>query len=295
MMLKKQYRSLYKRHREQSVAEVFAHFYAVNGDYDEPWQAIARNTVDGFDAWGFSQERYRARYRNTQVPKLKNYLDYTFVRLMDMENLTPGSCFRLSANSDWVSFNTGLQNKHSVDLMAIFQRYKEREGAPPRETPDWVYKGCFAANEAPYRDKFGTVIPEIAQYSNNSQDFVFNTSYSLEKDGFDHLLDRGRERAGMPNASDEVVRNYLRGALENLIPKIRRNYKVAIPVFYVEEKRMQLLLPFVSVGDSTDVSCFLVDRNDENQCYNLKTIFDLDKAYFSARLITRPDKEWLNP
>ena len=107
--------------------------------------------------------------------------------------------------------------------------------------------------------------------------------------------DRAKERAGLPNATDDAVRNYLRGAIENLIPKIRRNYKVAIPVYYVEEKRMQLLLPFVSASDPTDVSCFLVDRDDEYHTYRLKTIFDLDHAYFSARLITRPDKEWLNP
>jgi hypothetical protein len=58
---------------------------------------------------------------------------------------------------------------------------------------------------------------------------------------------------------------------------------------------MQLLLPFASASDSNDVSCFLVERNDANKLYSLKTIFDLDQAYFSARPITRPDKEWLNP
>ena len=42
-------------------------------------------------------------------------------------------------------------------------------------------------------------------------------------------------------------------------------------------------------------SCFLIDRDDVNHAYRLKTIFDLDQAYFSARLITRPDKDWLNP
>ena len=97
----------------------------------------------------------------------------------------------------------------------------------------------------------------------------------------------------MPNASDEVVRNYLRGAIENLVPKICRNYKIAIPVYFVEEKRMQLLLPFVSA--TSDVSCFLVERDDTNKSYHLKTIYDLDQAYFSARLITRPDRDWLNP
>ena len=135
----------------------------------------------------------------------------------------------------------------------------------------------------------------LAWYSTDSRDFVFDTSYGIDKDGFDHLFERAMQRAGMPNASDEVVRNYLRGAIENLIPKIRRNYKVAIPVWYVEEKRMQLLLPFVSASASSDVSAFLVERNDTHRIYQMKTIFDMDQAYFSARLITRPDREWLNP
>jgi hypothetical protein len=118
---------------------------------------------------------------------------------------------------------------------------------------------------------------------------------SLERDVFDHLFERAKERAGLPNAPDEVVRNYLRGALENLVPKIKRNYKVAIPVYYVEERRMQLLLPFISASNANDVSCFLVERQDDTKSYRLKTIFDLDQAYFSARLITRPDRDWLNP
>jgi Domain of unknown function (DUF3825) len=63
----------------------------------------------------------------------------------------------------------------------------------------------------------------------------------------------------------------------------------------IPEKRMQLLLPFISASNSNDVSCFFVDRDDNMASYRLKTIFDLDQAYFSARLITRPDKEWLDP
>jgi hypothetical protein len=60
---------------------------------------------------------------------------------------------------------------------------------------------------------------------------VFDISYHLDRDAFDHLFERAKERAGLPNASDEVIRNYLRGAIENLVPKIARNYKVARPVY----------------------------------------------------------------
>ncbi len=290
----KLYESLFKRHREQEISGVFAHFYAVRGDYDESFKIIARQTIDGLDAWYFHQPRFQARYTQA-VPKLRNYLNYTFKRLVDLEQSAPGTYFHLSSDREWITFNTGLSNTHGADLLATFQRYKSRgEDDEGRTVPDWVFKGCFAPNDNQYREHFGTYRPDIAWYSLDSRDFVFDITYSLEKDMFDHLFDRAKDRAGMPTASDESVRNYIRGALEGLVPKIRRNYKVAIPIFYVEEKRMQMLLPFTSLSNG-EVSCFLVDRDDANRSYQLKTVYDLDHAYFSARLITRPDKEWLDP
>lgn len=291
----KAYRSLFKLFRDQDPDTVFAFAYAIAGDYDEPFKLIARQTMDGFDAWGFTQARFQQKHTNTAVPKLKNYLNYTFKRLLALESESPGEFFALSTDGEWIAFNTGLQNIHGADLLATFQRYQAREGAPAQPRPDWVFKGCYPPSDRHYRDHFGMGFPKIAWYSKDSRDFVFNTLYHLERDVFDHLFERAKERAGLPYATDEVVRNYLRGSLENLIPKIERNYKVAIPVWYVEESRMQLLLPFASASNSNDVSCFLVDRNDQNASYSLKTIFDLDQAYYSARLITRPDKEWLNP
>lgn len=291
----KAYVSLFKMHREQPVDEVFAHFYPIRGDYDEPFALVARQTVDGVDAWHFQQQRFQDKYANQAYPKLRNYLNYTFKRLVVLEQQEPGRFFVQSQDRDWITFNTGLQNAHGADLMAVFERYRPRPGMADRETPDWVFKGCYAPNERNYQGNFGTNQPDIAWYSKDSRDFIFDTEFSLEREVFDHLFERAKERAGMPNFSDDVVRNYLRGALENLIPKIRRNYKVAIPVFYVEEQRMQLLLPFSSASNVNEVSCFLVERDDDLRTYRIKTIFDLDHAYFSARLITRPDRDWLNP
>lgn len=291
----KTYESLYKAYREQPVETVFAHFYPINGDYDEPFNIVARATVDGIDAWHFQQQRFKDKYAHQGLPKLRNYLNYTFKRLLELEHSKSSSYFITSTDGEWVTFNTGLQNGHGSDLLAVFNKYKPKPDLPPRPTPDWVFKGCFTPNDRNYHSHFGTKTPDIAWYSTDSRDFVFDTSYSLEKDVFDHLFERAKERAGLPTASDEVVRNYLRGALENLMPKIRRNYKIAIPVYYVEEKRMQLLLPFHSASNANDTSCFLVERDDDLKTYRLKTIFDLDHAYFAARLITRPDKDWLNP
>jgi hypothetical protein len=284
------YGSLFRQYKDQLISSVFAHFYPVNDDYDEPFKQIAQSTWDGFDAWRFHQQRFIEKYPHSAVPKLKNYLNYTFVRLIELEQSSEGKHFLYSTDRNRICFNTGLQNQHQSDLLATFQKSKSTPN-PSKPIADWVYRGCYAPNDDGYRKYFPPEFPEIAWYSMDSRDYVFDVSYRLERDTFDHLFDRAKERAGLPNAPDEGIRNYLRGTIDGLVPKIRRNYKVAIPVYYVKERRMQLLLPFPSAANKDEYASFLVDRVDAGKAYRLKTIFDLDQAYFSARLITRPDQE----
>jgi hypothetical protein len=291
------YESLFTKGKEQDRKTAFGHFHPLKDsltgayDFDAPFLAIAEKTLEGKDAWYFTLPRFENRYRN-KPPKLRNYLQYTFTHLKELELGEPGNYIVKSADWNWACFNSGLQDKHSADLFCVFERYN---GANPDTCSDWVYKGTETARSPVFRQHFGLKLPKLAWYSNDSRDYVFNTEYALDTDIFEHMFDRAKERSGFPpDATDESVRNYLKGALENLIPKIRRNYKTAIPVYYVAERRMQLLLPFHS-SNGTDISCFLVERDDANQCYSIKTILDMDQAYFSARLITRPDKEWLNP
>jgi hypothetical protein len=216
----RRYESLIRWHRAQSPDAAFAHFYPIDGDYDKPLKLLAAITSDGADSWVFRQPRFIEKYaRTTAVPKLRNYLNYTFLRLLDLEQLSPGLYFRYSRDQDRICFNTGLQNHHGSDLMATFQHYRPRPDASPRPVPDWVYKGCFAPNDSGYRDFFGKDTPEIAWYIEDSRDYVFDIKYHLERDFFGHLFDRAKERSGLIHVSDEVVQNYLRGTLEILFLK----------------------------------------------------------------------------
>jgi len=92
----KAYGSLFRHYKEQPANSIFAHFYPVKQgaaapDYDEPWKAIARDSLDGYESWTFQQPRFRAKHANSPVPKLKNYLNYTFIRLvtLEQENKSP--------------------------------------------------------------------------------------------------------------------------------------------------------------------------------------------------------------
>src|SRR5690348_3702852 len=104
----KAYESLFKLYKGQDPATVFAHAYAINGDYDEPFRLIARQTSDGPTAWDFVQPRFAQRH--PPLSKLRNYLNYTFKRLLELEDTSPGEFFVYSNDQQWVAFNTGLQN-----------------------------------------------------------------------------------------------------------------------------------------------------------------------------------------
>jgi hypothetical protein len=71
------------------------------------------------------------------------------------------------------------------------------------------------------------------------------------------------------------------------------NYKVAIPHWY--SNRIQLLLPLYLTNDAVADNALIVDKDKKSQMYLARTILTMDMAYIDARIITRPDREWLNP
>lgn len=89
-------------------------------------------------------------------------------------------------------------------------------------------------------------------------------------------------------------------AVEYAFKQVCWNYKTAIPSFYPARKRIQLLLPLCFDAYRGEVGCALV-VNKETEIfggqprvvYVAYTILDMSMAYKHARLITRPDSEWL--
>ena len=170
------YKSLFNKYKGQPEGEVFAHFHPdkdpLTGafDFDAPFKKIAAKTLEGPDAWDFTQAKYQNKY-HTRPPKLRNYLLYTFARLRDLELSEPGKYFLISDDGQWSCFNSGLQDKHSADLFMIYQKYQPLPShAAGTVRSDWVYRGTVTSREQAYRGHFGTLHPELAWYSNNSQD-----------------------------------------------------------------------------------------------------------------------------
>ena len=88
------------------------------------------------------------------------------------------------------------------------------------------------------------------------------------------------------------LRIFLDGAIRSAQERVRRNYKAAIPQYY--RGRLQLLLP-ICLSNPRQADLALVVERHGSSFYRSATCLTLDQAFNNARLIAKPDQDWLQP
>jgi Domain of unknown function (DUF3825) len=281
--MKKNYGTLMKRYSNQPFSEIFSHF-PYDGENGETWETPYANLATNLakhEDWHFNKPEFKNKYKQ-QFPILTNYLSYTFLRAQELKLIS------FSEDGDKACFNTGLQTKDEKDIFALFFRNKE---ATKYKAPDWTFYtfvDSYSSKLTPYQP-----LPTIPTYISNPADLVFNTKLDIDIN-FEHIIDENKERLpAILQTNRRIALTSISGAIESIKSKVARNYKVAIPNWY--NGKVQLLLPLNLTDDYIADVALVVDRDDDRNIYRARTILTMDLAYIDARLITRPDREWLNP
>lgn len=253
--------------------------------------------------------------RNNEI--LENYVLYTFARL-EYEDEQDSQQKKIKVTEDAAIFNTGLVDKYYNPIYAYFEKNPNSDAMQ-----EWFFRS-FSSNVSEYLiKKFGSIenFPKPAEYSHDNSDFIVNPTYKIEThSNLDHILidnvkrlpRRLLEKCGAnlneieslkaPNDSYAYfVRNqgvlkdlhtHVSRATEDAIKRVRWNFKTATPIYFPAEKMICILLPLCFFDNQADAALVLKPVPEQN-VYVQKTIFDMKMAYVDARLITRPDSDWL--
>ncbi|MCL2007210.1 MAG: DUF3825 domain-containing protein [Treponema sp.] len=282
-MSTKKYKYLYKTSQNKSSEDVFAHFpFDINNG--ETWEAPYERLVKlaRLEDWNFHRPEFKLKYKQ-KYPILTNYLNYTFMHAQYLNLIV------FSDNDDKACFNTGLQTSNEKDIFALFFRNK---GSLQHNAPDWTFYSFVDS----YSDKlkpYGNTLPELPTYIDDPSDLVFDTKLEIEINT-EHIIETNKVRLPSPlQENNRLAMMALNGAIESIKSKVIRNYKVAIPHWY--NNKLQLLLPLNLTDDKIADVALVVDKDKDRNIYKAVTILPMDWAYIDARLITRPDREWLNP
>ncbi|HEV8505060.1 MAG TPA: DUF3825 domain-containing protein [Chitinophagaceae bacterium] len=219
-------------------------------------------------------------------PILKNYLYHTFHRLHDENKvLTQGA---------YICFNTGLITENQQEIFMFFKQFPGRN--------KWTF--IEFCNESDSNLNRFSPLPERASYFTDHSELTFDTRLQL-RINIDHIIDDRtnfqRFDPSLQALSKQHLMNTFNGAIEHAKKRLKRNYKTAIPQFYRGKNHpfghLQLLLPLCFTDPSkADLALAVYKiKNGVEHFYSGRTCLTLDMAINNARLITRPDDEWLRP
>lgn len=288
----KKYESLYQRSKGQNKRRVFAYFLLKDGNESfDPWLPYRRLADlaqrENWQSYEYEEGFERRKFPDGNLEILSSYLNFTFMRLQEEGKIL------YSKDSGRACFNTGLlSRRYGKDIYAFFERNRNSSGGQ-----DWFFKEFVTQSDAMRRKLLEGFagFPPVAEYYNaeNYRDLFFNLEYKtiivaehIVEDNVDRLPPKLRDDPNMAYST-------IKGSTDKLYEKIRRNYKLAVPHWY--GGRIQLLLPlYLMDADTQGPDLALVaERVDEQKCYVVKTILTMSMAYKDARIICRPNSDWL--
>ena len=257
----------------------------------DPWSAFADTGPPGWlESLAELAEKEPWDYKHTKasepLPILRSYVRYTFRRLTEMDGGVA-----VSGDGQAAAFNTGLVTPNQEEIYGLF-RGNPRTGRQP-----WKLAGFKKASEWALIDKFGSKLPPLANYFDDPSVLLYDRRCELYIN-IDHVMEQIGRFPDKVQSNLYQARQLLVSAEATTKKRVYRNYKTAIPQYYRDKGRegsVQLLLPICLEDPGRADLALVVDKTEAGNAYRGSTVLTLDMAYNNARLLSRPDVEWLQP
>lgn len=208
-------------------------------------------------------------WSNTTYPDKKiltNYMVHTYKKLTSEKNVI--------VNKDYALFNTGLFTEFYQPIYA----YHDKNGLQ--------FLTAYELGNMNILDR-----PPRANYFTDPSLLLFDWHYEININ-YKHILKDITNLQRIPDRlkDDKNILNNLNGSIDTMKKRVSANYKLAIPQYY--EGKIQLLLPLCLEDDENPSLALTVTK--VGNFYQGHTCLTLDMAYNNARLIAKPESNWLS-
>lgn len=284
------------------------------------WMGDFRQVISDLKSIALKERWYYKNQNPTYpFPILSKYLTYTFFRLSKENG-------KIKTNEQYAAFNTGLVNNLYEPIYALFEKNRV-QGRQDWYFHEFCISGVGKAGKI-LASNFNP-LPERAQFFNNPAELIYDSNAPEPQMNWNHIILDNVSRLPMEfleenkpagflfrdtNSMNTIEKNQyyqsLAEAIENdskkfraiknrfadslslALKRVQWNFKTAIPMYYPSNNKMSLLLPLSLIDDDV-IDLALVAEKTQSGSYLGHTILPLAWAYSNARLITRPDSDWL--
>lgn len=207
---------------------------------------------------------------------LYSYITHTFERAFELGD----EYVIINEDESYACFNTGLLTDNGEDIICLFNTFDSSDEYywhlfGFRKESDWDFLNNFSKT------------PLVPHFFTNPQDIYFDPNKELIKN-LDHILEDNIDRfeSRLQEKGKQFINALLNNAIELTITKCKRNYRIAVPQYY--KGKITYLLPVTIDGQLMSVAV-----ENINGRYRVNTIFTLEMAYKNARLLMKPEVDWI--
>lgn len=205
---------------------------------------------------------------------LQSYIYHTF------DTAARDNLVLITEDEEYSCFNTGLLTDNGEDILCLFNKFVNSKKfhwhlMGFRKKSDWDFLKIFSET------------PQVVSYFTDPSKIYFNPNVPIIKN-LDHILDDNIERfpTELRSAGKQQLHANLSYALDLTLKRCQRNYRIAVPQMYMN--KITYLLPVNLNGTMMSVAV-----EEVNKRYRVNTIFTLEMAYKNARLLMKPEADWL--
>jgi len=245
-----------------------------------------------------------------KFPILGKYIDYTFKRSFEQQKIVLGDGI--------CCFNTGLLTRGHEEIFGVFVLSEKFNSSKSESIANkkWYLKSWARSGDRVLTDFME--FPTLAEYWSDASHLIFDPKLQVQLN-LDHIIRDNLNRfpeslggrvdsTGKPTDLDDdaedlddtggsqeemdiplATRNALEGAMKHSVRLAQRSYRVAVPQFY--RGKIQLLLPIYLRNSEQPDLALTLERH--GGWYRAATVLYMDWAYSHARLLARPNSEWL--
>jgi len=256
------------------------------------------------------------------LPILSSYLFHTFGKLVLDKKI------KVSDDGKFAAYNTGLVDSRYEMIYAFFKQ--NDRASPPWRLSDFCIAGEGWAGQNLVRHF--KPLPERAHYFDEPSDLFYDIRAGepeidwrhcviqrlgryprkfledhwpatfpkedvlglLSKEERKRYFEEFGEAVEQDQRTYRMIINRVKDAVSLAIKRASWNFKTAVPQYYPRIQRLQLLLPICLVSDDQPDMALAVEKTKVGG-YLGHTVLPLNWAYRNARLICRPDSDWLEP
>lgn len=295
------------------------------------WQEFLKELAEMAlpENWDYRSTRERGRYYI-----LKKYIQYTFYRLQQQDKIAiaPGNFAAFNTglvNNHYQDIYACFVPNPQADLQdenGVVPQWKFESFAIAGQRGKDGYGKMLTSYFNP--------LPGVATYYDSLSDLIYDLNAPLMTDYEHIIIDnidrlpmdylkecmysddyaqellehvenansRERKKQAYYALSNYVVDNdrifrrlkdRMEDAIEIAVKRVRWNFRSAVPCYYPKGNCMSLMLP-LSLADDTKTDAALVVLKNPSGSYQGHTILELEKAYLDARLICRPNDDWMS-